>query len=93
MGICWPLKLGTIGCVREIIRDLGPVSGPRERQQCWRIPSPEIRLSFLNLFGRSAPANPDDLATLGADFEATGLASEATQSNVYGSPRRRVDSP
>ena len=58
-----------------------------------RISSPEIRLSFLNLFARSAPVlEPHDLATLWADFGATGLASEAKQSNVCGCPRRRVDS-
>ena len=59
-----------------------------------RISSPEIRLSFLNLFARSAPfGDPDDLATLGADFGAAGLASEAKQSNVCGCPLRRADSP
>ena len=60
-----------------------------------RISSPEIRLSFLEplLAFSSRFGNPDDLATLGADFGVAGLASEAKQSNVFGCPLRRVDSP
>ena len=81
------------GSSRKLSATLARYLAERKAAMLERISSPEIRLSFMNFFARSAPFGTRTAATFDADLRAPGLASEAKQSNVCGCPLRRVDSP